>query len=553
MKKYILLFGCLIISLFLMNCENNSIKNNKSLKELTNLEILLEEFYEDSDYFVITANVDIFGQYAEATSRICLDPFYLDIDGKGRKAYMIDGDFLFLYEFQGNRINRTLVGNIYDKSVDDLLDYGEPLDGIDLTKCDISYNKKTNEYIIKCNVKEALDSLSNYMGDLGNNKSIFDELFIITISCNNDELDIIIKSKAKNPKTDEKEDFEIDINFKKERFSIPSTEMLYTQEPLSIYEVVNMSNVGENQSLKKNGFGNVRVAYNKYHLDKGIYCIIFDGGEAPINNYVRDGYQFYDSNYNRVDVKEVIDVNGNSEYQCLFEITKSGDYYLYVRALYSAEMYRLDSYTNSHEVHDITNIDNLSGKIEGLFDYHLMEFTSDKRGVLQITNNSSQEVYIIYYRDDISPSWEKKKIKANEFFDFPIYLGDNKMYIVSQFNDTIDKNFYDFYLQFERIYIDNKKISISYKYGEEITVIYGEIIECEFEITEAGKYMTRLSNSNMCAHIYNDDRIKIVGYSLRDIWYLEPGTYIVSVFLNSQSNGILTTTRVKIEKLDGNN
>ncbi|MBO4667938.1 MAG: hypothetical protein J5666_07445 [Bacilli bacterium] len=538
MKKYILLFGCILLSLFFINCKRLDIKR---------LDKLLEDFYKDGNYYIINVNVDIFGQEVEGTSRVCADPFYLDLDGTGKTAYMLEGDYLFLYEFKGKHVKRTLVGKMSDKDVADLVGYGEPIE-LDLSKCEVSYNKKTKEYTIECNPSDALPALESYMGNLGINKSTLDELFIFTISCNKEELFISIESKVKNPRTNEKEDFELDINIKKEKFTIPSTDNLYTQEPSSIYEVVNMSNVGDIQYLHKNSLQNDYVSYAKYHLDEGKYFIIFNDGD--LDNYRQDCFQFYDANYNRIKVNKVVDVDKYMEFNCLFEITQSGDYYLYVRAFKEGTKYHLENYTNNHEVHDIKYLDNLSGEIESTFDYHLMEFTSYQIGCLKITNIGLENVYIMYYRDDISPRWDKKVLKADEYFNFPIYVGENKMYIVSQFDYNMNNNHYDFDIRFERIYSYGEKIILGYDYGEEFNVIYGEKIECEFEITEAGNYTISLTNKQLEGHIYYDYRIKTTLNGTVDRWYLVPGTYVVTVFLTYQNKGTFTTTKAKLVKLD---
>ena len=539
MKKYILLFCCILLSLFFTGCKSLDIHRlNKSLNS----------FYKGGKHFTITVNLEMFGQHAEATSKVCVDPFYLDLDGTGKTVYMQENDFLFLYEFNDERITRTLVGKMTDDSVLELLDYGEPVE-IDLTKGTISYDKDTKEYTIEFNGKDALKSLLSYLKDLGYDDSVLDELYVITIKCTNSELSYKIKSKVKNPITNEKEDYIYDVNIKKGKFEIPSIDRLYTQEPSSIYEVVNMSNPEENQELSYYDLGNDYRSYNKYHLDKGQYCIIFNDGKTDYTYYRQNGFFLYDSDYQKLKVNYLVDVDNYGEYQYLFEIAESGDYYSLVMTFNKGGRYRIVKYTNSHEAHDISNIDSISGEIESSFDYHLMEYRSEKQGSLKITNNGLKEVYILYYRDHNLPNWDKKMLNPSDYFYFPIYQGENKIYIVSQFYSDFSKNHYDFDLRLEKIFNDDEKIVLSYEYSDEFIVIYGENTECEFEITEAGKYTVELSNNNLDAHIYYDYRIKLLEKGKVDVWYLVPGTYKVTILIPSQLKGTYDTTKAKLVKL----
>ena len=124
------------------------------------------------------------------------------------------------------------------------------------------------------------------------------------------------------------------------------------------------------------------------------------------------------------------------------------------------------------------------------------------------------------------------------------------MYIVSQFDYNMNNNHYDFDIQFNRLYSYGEKIILSYDYGEEFNVFYGEKIECEFEITEAGNYTISLTNKQLEGHIYYDYRIKTTAKGMVDRWYLVPGTYVVTVFLTYQNEGTFTTTKAKLVKLD---
>ena len=546
MKKYILLFGCLIISFFLLNCKKQSdeeiIKNN--------LSALFTEFENNGNYLTLTVNTNFLGQSATATTHICADPFYMDLDDD--KAYMQDGDFLFLYEFEEDRINRSFVGKMTDDSVNDLVDDVD-LSELDLSKMTVSYDEDTDEYTLKFYGEIAYSFLYIYMGDLVlDTDTILDNLYVMTIKGNKDELNFKIETKIKVPGSILKKKLVIDICMARGQFTIPNTNRLYTQEPMSVYEVVYMTNVGEDQYITNYELGVGYTSYKKYHFDKGMYYFVFDDGKTTDKYDIQDGYTLYDSNYKRIASKKVIDIDTCSEYNWLFEITESGDYYLSVRAIGKGTKYRIMSYTNNHEAYDIAKIDNLSGKIEGLFDYQMMEITSDRIGALKITNNSSRSVFILYDKGNYYPRWEKKKIDSNDYFIFPISAGYNKMYIVSPFLSY--SNSYSFDLDFEKVFSDDEKITIENDYGEEFNVFYGKDRECEIVITEEGSYTIELTNSRFLdAYIKKDYRVNVLTSGSIPTWYLKPGTYKVFMSVESPWYGAMFTTKAKLVKIDEDN
>ena len=514
--------------------KENIEKNIDDLKNDLN-ELINSYYLNDSRYYSEYVHFEVGDIKVNYSIKMILDEIYIEELSNGLHIIKEENGYVYLYYYTNNPyfLHRRFISmkddflaseTTEEEDIEEYLFDPLSIDGTEITLED-------DTYIVK-GLISSLDLGIKYQSDFYVNNNDYYELRIkedngilsMQISFN-----IIINNKS--------EDFDLSYSISRKEFPILDTSLIYDETPTHIDEVTKESNLTES-FIPTCVLEGKRYGFYLVHLDKGLYYFDIKGtSDLPI--YGKYEVVLCDKYYKAVELGQVINYKefkaGRNHF---FEVYESGDYYLTFKCDDREDYYyKLKKIT--YPLHDKMDLSNISGSITGLFDFYEVEYNSNNFGAVNLTNQGESDVYILYNdtRKTTVNELSFLTLKPGVTMSIPLFNDPqkNKFYITSRVAMTLNDNridpSYDFQLDAQMEEYDNKVYNISLDNKVSFTVYKSGVVQGLITISNSGYYTISSSQMGASAHIENGDKY-IIYNGLIDVWYLEPGVYIVDFQLS---------------------
>ena len=513
----------------------NGNDNPKTSEELSNdlVNLLNSYYYDNSKYYSEYVYSEVDNIKMEYSIKALLDKIYIEEMFNGLNHIIKEENgYVYLYYYDNDSfLHRRFVSMKDDFSSNEVTEEDQIeeylFDPFSIDKIEISLEDGT--YILK-GLISSLNLGIKYQRDFYVDNNDYYEL---KIEENNGVLSMTMSFKVH---IDNKlKDFSLIYSISRKEFPILDTSLINEEIPTHIEEVTKKSDLTES-FVPTILSGGKLCGYYLVHLDKGLYYFDIEGKkDLPI--YGNYSVYLCDTHYEHVEVGNVINYRefkeGNNQF---FEVFESGDYYLSFKAN-NRDDYSYQLKKATYPIHEKKDLSNLNGSITGLFDFYEVVYQAENFGSINLTNNGESDVYILFI-DNIKTTTNESlrylTIKPGATMSIPLYNDEEKdmFYITSRIilptNDNrLDAN-YDFQLSAEIEEYDNTVYDITLENTTTFAVYKSGIVKGRIVISEAGYYTIKCicNDAATSGHIENGNEYIIYNGSI-DVWYLEPGTYIV--------------------------
>ena len=395
--------------------------------------------YNNTDSVILNYSLDTNGEEAGMTLKLKTSPLYMEIDDLSKTHIIFKEENNSYYNYQINDQNKYYNKNYLGASVPNLTQYNELLNfnqykDYDYKKIEIN-KKKENEYELKLDAIDALDSIKGLLGNnsfLDNNPNyiltldfIFEENEIKVTY--NISIHMIVSTETVDAIADTSVGINMDFKFENfEEFNLSSYQKLL---PSTIDGVEELT---EANSFYLKSF---EKAYVYKHFEKGRYIVKAkdeydtDYIEAKLYNDKKelvDAFDFKDSRY----------------FDNIFNIEEEGNYYLELYDSISSDKEAI--ITKLDDVEEKETLKSSKGTIKSKYDYKIFEHNKTYQDeLIKITNKKDKKLYL-YLENAKSNSWlQFVKVDPNGI----LYINpsdDAKIVVVSSI-DSYNYNDYESY------------------------------------------------------------------------------------------------------------